>query len=66
MSQGSTETDTVTDIDTDTDKDTVTDTAGSQLLSKTFDIFIYHIVSKVSAAKVVKKFTDNWGWQGRS
>ena len=45
--QGSTETDTVTDIDTDTNtvtdtntnKDTVTGTAGSQLLSKTFDIF---------------------------
>ena len=52
MSQGSTDTDTVTDIDTDTvtdtdtntNKDTVTDTAGSQLLSKTFDIFLGHPV----------------------
>ena len=26
-------------VSTDTNKDTVTDTAGSQLLSKTFDIF---------------------------
>ena len=33
------QTDTVTDTDTNTNKDTVTDTAGSQLLSKTFDIF---------------------------
>ena len=31
--------DTVTDKDTDTDTVTVTDTAGSQLLLKTFDIF---------------------------
>ena len=35
MSQGSTDTETVTD----TNKDTVTDTDGSQLLSKTFEIF---------------------------
>ena len=44
MSRGSTETDTVTDIDIDTvtvtDTDTNKDTAGSQLLSKTFDIFL--------------------------
>ena len=38
MSQGSTETDT--DTVTVTVTDTVTDTAGSQLLSNTFDIFI--------------------------
>ena len=36
MLQGSTDTDTITD--TVTNKDT--DTAGSQLLSKTFDIFL--------------------------
>ena len=47
-------TDTVTDKDTDTDtvtvtdKVTVTDTAGSQLLSKTFDIFIIVAMDEVT------------------
>ena len=50
MSQGSTDKDTDTDkvtdkatdkdTDTVTDKVTVTDTAGSQLLSKTFEFFL--------------------------
>ena len=40
MCQGFTGTVTGTDKDIVTDKDTVTDTAGSQLLSKTFDILL--------------------------